>query len=175
MTPQQLLAVAVRLFAVWLALTSVSYFFAIPAALANASMGTNTPTHFAYAVGTLYLLCALLLWFLPMLVAHKLLPRTHHTDVLNPHGHDLARAGCGLLGLWLLSRSLPNVVWLFFKAVLFASAGSTVEALPVDTKVELAVAIFELGMGLLLLMKTRTFAELLFPKARASSATSDDA
>ena len=62
MTPQQLLAVGVRLFAVWLLLTSVSYFTAIPTALANSPSGTDASTQLAYVMGAGYVLCALVLW-----------------------------------------------------------------------------------------------------------------
>lgn len=174
MTPQQLLAVGIRLFAIWLALTSVSYFTAIPAALANSPVGTEAPTHVAYALGALYLLCAVVLWFVPMLVAHKLLPRTTHTNVLNPQGHELARTGCGLLGLWLVSRSLPTVVWVLFRAFIFVDGGSSYATLPQDTKLDLAVAIFEAVLGLLVLMKTRSFANLLVPQSAPSTSKSDD-
>jgi hypothetical protein len=165
MTPQQLLAIGVRLFAVWLALTSISYFSAIPLALANTSLGTDAPTQLAYVLGAGYVLCALGLWFFPMLVAHKLLPRTTHTNHLNPQGHDLARTGCALLGLWMLSRALPTVVWLFFKAFLFVSAGSTYATLPADSKLELAVAGFEVLLGLLFLLKAKSFATMLISEA----------
>lgn len=174
MTPQQLLAVGVRLFAVWLALTSISYFAAIPAALANSPVGTNAPTQVAYTLGTGYVLSALVLWFFPMLVAHKLLPRTTHTNHLNPHGHELARTGCALLGLWLLSRALPNVVWMVFRAFLFVDAGSTYTTLPPDSKLELAVAVFEAMLGLLLLLKARSFATLLVPNASKPGGSDDD-
>lgn len=174
MTPQQLLAVGVRLFAVWLLLTSVSYFTAIPAALTSSPINSEASTQIAYALGAGYVLCALVLWLFPMLVAHKLLPKTAHTNHLNPQGHDLARVGCGLLGLWLLSRALPSVVWVFFRAFLFVDAGSTYATLPPDTKLDLAVALFETALGLLFLLKGKMFAALLVPNTPAPANRSEE-
>ena len=51
MTPQQLVGLACRLFAVWLVLNSIAFFTAIPAALASAPLGAGESAGVSYAIG----------------------------------------------------------------------------------------------------------------------------
>lgn len=170
MTPQQLFGAGVRLFSLWLAITSLGYLGSIPAQLAQTPMGSGAMVPAAYAVGGAYLAGAIALWMFPMFVAHKLLPRTAHTNVLNVQAHDLGRVGSALIGLWFFARALPTVVWLVFRSLLFVDAGSSFAALPIESKLDIAVAAFELVFGAVLIAKAGVFAGLVVPKvvARAS-------
>jgi hypothetical protein len=158
MTPQQIIGTGVRLFAIWLLLSSIAYFTAIPNALAGQDLlGGNTKAA-VYIIGSLYVTVAALLWFFPMTVAHKLLPRTSHTNTLRVHGFDLARAGIGLLGLWLLAKSLPTIVWLLFSALLFMDTRSTFGSLPPETKLQIAVSAFEVFLAFVFVFQSRALA-----------------
>jgi len=174
MTPQQLLGAGVRLFAIWLALTSIGYFGSIPAALAASPVDSGSSMTVAYAIGAAYLTGALLLWFFPMFTAHKLLPRTSHSNHINVHGHELARVGCALMGLWLSAKALPTVMWLLFRAFLFVEAGSTFSALPPESKLDVAVALFELLLGTVLIVKSGLFAKAVVPRLEMPPRTSVD-
>src|SRR5262245_3343536 len=100
MPPQQPLALGVRPFPVWLVLSSIPYFVAMPAHLAASPVpGTGGASALSYGIAGAYFLGALVLWFFPMVVAHRLLPRTAHADRLSFQGRELARVGCSLLGL----------------------------------------------------------------------------
>ena len=165
MTPQQLIGVAVRLFATWLVMSSVAYFVAIPGQLSNSPGFPGGATAVSYAIAVAYLLGALLLWFFPMVVAHRLVPRTHHDNRLSFHAQELARVGCGLMGLWVFAKTLPTLIWFFFRAFLVAGSTSSFSALDQQAKLDIAVAAFELAFAVVLIMKAGTFARIIVPES----------
>jgi hypothetical protein len=122
----------------------------------------------AYGLGAFYLLTAILLWVLPMVVAHKLLPRTQHENHLSFQAHELARVGAALLGLWLFSKALPSLIWLLFRSFLFVDAGSTFSALTPEARLDVFVALFEAGFALLVIFQAKTFAKLVVPDINTS-------
>jgi hypothetical protein len=169
MTAQQLLGTGIRLFAVWLVLTSLAYFTSIPDALVASPEGSSATT-MARLIGGVYVLVACLLWWFPMFVAHALLPRTRHTDKLSAQGQDLARVGCSLLGLWLLAKALPSLVWFVLRAFMLAAmSSSTFSALTSEAKLELAVAAFECAFALIVIFKSGRFARLIMPGEQPQS------
>jgi hypothetical protein len=172
MTPQQLVGVGVRLFALWLAFTSISYFTSIPAGLEF----TREPggAAVAFAIGGVYLVAAVCLWFFPMVVAHSLLPRTRFENHLSVNAHELARVGSSLIGLWLLAKALPAVVWFIFRSFLFMTAGPSFSALAPEAKLDVAVAVFELVLAAFLIAKSSAFATLVVPEVKSSAGAASD-
>ena len=174
MTPQQLIGIGIRLFAAWLALSSVPYFVAIPAQLSNSpGFPDGSSTAVSYAIAVVHLLGALLLWFFPMVVAHRLIPKTHHDNRLSFQAHELARVGCGLMGLWVFAKTLPTLIWFFFRAFLVSGSTSSFSTLDAQGKLDIAVALFELALAVLLIMKASAFAQIVAPKSPAPQATND--
>ena len=156
MTPQQFVGLGVRLFALWLAMTSIgtiSVFWSseLPE---GAPKGLAIGMFFAYFVG------AAVLWFLPMVVAHRLLPRTSHTNSVSAGGFEIARAGACLLGLWLLIKTLPTAAWYIFKMAAATSAGSAIDAFNSDAKVDLAVIVFQLVLAAVVFVQSEAFARV---------------
>ena len=98
-----------------------------------------------------------------MAIAHKLLPRTSHTNSLSVPGHELARVGVGLLAIWLAAKALPALVWFFFRAYLFTEAGSSFSSLPPEMKLDLAVAVIELALALVAVAKSGAIAKFISP------------
>jgi hypothetical protein len=174
MTPQQLLGIGIRLFALWLAVTSVGYFGSIPGALSKMPTGTGSAVALAYGLGGAYLLCAIVLWFFPMFIAHRLLPKTSHENYLKVPAFDLARVGCGLIGLWLMAKALPIIVWLLFRSFLIVEAGSTFSSLPPESKVDVSVAFFGVLFALLLMVKSSVFARAVLALPAPNEADRDD-
>jgi len=160
MTPQQLLGIAVRLFALWLGLSCIQYWVVLPTSLRTME-GTGGATLFVYIVGAIYAVAALLLWFFPMLVAHRLLPRTRHDNLLSAQGHELARVGCALLGLWLFAHVLPELARYGLYAMLSVPGGSLFSRLEFDRKLEFGVTFFNLVLALALIVKANGFAILI--------------
>lgn len=176
MTPQQLVGLACRLFAVWLVLNSIAFFTAIPAALASAPLGAGESAGVSYAIGAAYVVIALLLWFFPMLAAQKLLPRTQFENRLSVPGFELARVGVALMGLWLFAKAMPHLVWFVFRALLVADAGSSFNAVTTGTRLEIIVSVVELAFAVLVIVKAGAFASWLLPSpGTRPAAASDDA
>jgi hypothetical protein len=109
-TPHQSVAVALRLFAVWLALRTLStvpWFFEPHA--------SDTPGY-VWSTFMLVLTVAVIfaLWVFPRTIARKLLPPPD-TEPQPSATPDLWLAmGCTLLGLWTLTTTIPRLVYDFF-------------------------------------------------------------
>lgn len=162
MTPQQLIGVGVRLFALWLLVRAIPYFGSIPGQLIAMSIpGGEKASMVSYGIGIAYLMGVILLWVFPMAVAHRLLPRTNYTNILTFRSYELARVGCGLLGLWLLATELPALTWFLFRAFLVAGSTSSFETLDGQAKLEVIVAVVELGIAVIFITKADLFARLI--------------
>lgn len=164
MTPQQLVGLGVRLFALWLALTSIGTISAIW----STPLPDGTPKGLGIGLGIAYLVGAGGLWFLPMAVAHRLLPRTSHTNAISAGGFEIARAGTCLLGLWLLVKTLPAAAWYIFRMAALTSAGPAIDAFNSDAKVDMAVIVFQLGLAVVLIVKSEAFARAAVPATNSS-------
>jgi hypothetical protein len=163
MTPQQLVGLGVRLFALWWALTSIGTI----AAIFSTPMPEGAPKGLGIAMGGAYLLGAAVLWFLPMAVAHRLLPRTTHSNVISAGGFEIARAGACLLGLWLLVKTLPTAAWYIFRMVALTTAAPAIDAFNADAKTEMAVIVFQLALATVLILKSESFARLAVAPANS--------
>jgi hypothetical protein len=168
MTPQQLIGIAVRLFAVWLVMNSVAYLVAIPGQLSGMQGIPSSSVAVSYALAGLYLIGAAALWFFPMLVAHRLLPRTSYENRLEFRAQELARVGCALFGLWIFAKSLPTLAWFFFRAFLVVGSTSSFSALDPQGKLDIAVAVFGVALGAVIIWKSAAFARIVAPEARSS-------
>src|SRR5277367_1299947 len=158
MTPQQSVGLGVRLFAIWLAIISIRYFSSIPAAIIATHSTLNDRLYESYIVGGVYLIVAILLWFFPMTVAHRLIPQTSFNDKLSIEVVGAARVGCALVGLWIFAVNLKQVVWIFFVGVLAAGEGPTYLAISPENKVELAASLFECAFAIVLMIRSSLFA-----------------
>ncbi|CAN7195846.1 hypothetical protein [Polaromonas sp. LjRoot131] len=173
MTPQQLVGLGVRLFAIWLGIASVAYWVSIPAALAANNLG-KTPGIVSYAIGVAYVAAALLFWFFPMAIAHKLLPRTHYQNSLSAEPHELAKVGSALLGLWLITKAAPTLVWLIFRSFLFMESSAAFSSITPDAKLDISVALFELLLAIVLIVKAGAFAHRMVPVAESPREDPED-
>jgi hypothetical protein len=111
MTPHQTIAVAVRLFAIWLAITLVSNLITF-----NSQFTWQEYPNKLFAtvlILTVIALVALALWFFPLTVARGLLtaasPQPARASPSASPDTWLA-IGCALLGLWVLTAALPALV-----------------------------------------------------------------
>lgn len=106
MTPHQAIAVAVRVFAVWLAVSAMR-------SVSASFFGSHAETYglmVAGVIAILTFLTALLLWFFPLTISKKLLS-SHAAAPAPAETSDAWLAmGCALIGLWLLASAIPSVV-----------------------------------------------------------------
>jgi hypothetical protein len=105
-TPQQIVAVALRLFAVWLGietLKTVPAFFTV--------RGFDSPSYvwMSFMI-VLTIVAVLALWFFPNIIAGKLLPRPSSPPQPNPTPEVWLALGCTLLGLWILVTTIPHLI-----------------------------------------------------------------
>ncbi len=110
MTPRQIVALALRLFAVWLGFQALGY-------VVWFLWGRGSqPADYAYVIFMSAFNAVIIpaLWFFPRTIARKLLP----SDEAPPHSSATAdtwlAVGCTLIGLWALTDTVPKLVYDLF-------------------------------------------------------------
>lgn len=106
MTPHQTLAVAVRLFAIWLVLYVLPGTYTAVLGVESGSPDIITLA----AIGIVPLVIAVLLWFFPLTVAGKLLSNPSETPSTTLSPDQWLPVGCTLIGVWLLASALPHII-----------------------------------------------------------------
>src|SRR5258706_11174249 len=160
MTPQQVVGLGVRLFAVWLGLFGLSTVRAVVAARSTNGFDSSVSI-VAFALVIFYWLAALLMWFFPMAIAHRLVPKTRFENALGAKPLELARVGASLLGLWLVCSAVPGLASVTLRAVALLGYG------PVAGGRDLAgrVAFFDAGLralfGIFLIVRSSWLATWL--------------
>jgi formate-dependent nitrite reductase membrane component NrfD len=108
MSPYQIIAVMVRLFAVWLAIHLPGQLYAFY------FEGTKMDQPYTGLITVGILLAALAiivgLWFFPMSIARKLLRASAVEETSATTPDTWLAMGCALIGLYLLTESLPPLI-----------------------------------------------------------------
>lgn len=174
MTCKQFVALGVRLFCVWLAIYIMTgmtgFWLAVSRQPHNESAGAILLVAIA-----VFALIVILLWLFPLAVARKLLPRSalDQTVSLPPH-EQIERAGFCLMGLWLLTRAVPGLVFDAVITHLYHYPGATMEMRPQDYAA-IAEHLVELVLALWLLFSARGLRGLLnWARSAGSSPTRVD-
>ena len=118
MTPHQTLAVAVRLFAVWLALVVIrevlgSYFFA------RREQEALLPI--VAIVGLVAAVLVIILWFFPRTIARGLLPSRSEIPAQPSAPETWFAIGVSLIGVWLTASAIPGLLRNLSLLYLYAS------------------------------------------------------
>ncbi len=108
MSPIQIVALAVRLFAIWLAIYVLRWMPYLYRDLRRFDDATMTAIGVATAV--LIILIVVFLWFFPRTVALRLLPGHEMPPTTNVSPDMWFAVGCSLLGLWVLTNVIPALV-----------------------------------------------------------------
>src|SRR5690606_12681255 len=124
MTPQQIVALGVRFFSIFVALQSIEYILKIPNEIANTNLANHA--YVSYAIGASYLSAALLLWIFPLFIANRIVSKSEYTNTVNLQAFDAARVGSGLIGLWLLATGLPSISWFIFRGATYAATNQSI-------------------------------------------------
>jgi hypothetical protein len=164
MTPQQIIGVAVRLYAIWLVLL----------ALQTSSTGielhlqpNSGDTISIYLFSVIYVLVAALLWRFPMAVAHSLVPRTNYDDVLGIPVQQVTVAATVILGLWLFAfRALPAISFYATFGAYWISKGQPLSSLPANQHIAFIVGTIELVVALLLVFRAPSLSAFILTKHR---------
>src|SRR5262245_25934546 len=104
MTPQQIVGMAAKLFAIWL-LVIAFQMAAAGLALKN-QLGDAAPI-VLYLMPALPLVLAILLWLFPMTIADKLVPRTQDSNIVRTPAREATAIASVIIGIWILIRSIP--------------------------------------------------------------------
>jgi hypothetical protein len=108
-TPHQIVAVAFRLFAIWLFLRALSW---VPAFFGGS--GSHTPYVYLAFLLALSAVIIFALWYFPLTIAGKLIP-SRPAQSQPPTTPDTWLAiGCTLIGLWTLTTTIPQLVYSLF-------------------------------------------------------------
>ncbi|WP_076592210.1 hypothetical protein [Herminiimonas arsenitoxidans] len=160
MTPQQIVALGIRIFALFAAFHSIPYLIRTPTDISNT--GFDSSVYLSYGFGVFLLIIAILFWFFPMTLAHRIVPITKAENRLNVQAFDLVRAGGVLIGLWIFSIALPGALWFLSIGIATATENqSYIAALPVEGKIKLAYYAVNLGLSLILIFKSHLFASIV--------------
>ncbi|WP_028100827.1 hypothetical protein [Pseudoduganella violaceinigra] len=152
MTPQQFVGTAVRLFAIFLVLTTMSMALFV---YTSTRQGDLSPALFL--VPFAYFSLAVFLWFFPMTVAHKLVPRTAHANTINLQAREMIIVGSVILGLWGMLGALPQLASLFVLVIGNEAALSYMDA---GRKADFLGMLVRSLMGLFLVIRPSLVADL---------------
>jgi hypothetical protein len=108
MSPHQIIAVAVRLFSVWLAVTAL---LNIPYYYLNAGgQSSSDAIWFFWPIVLPLILIAVGLWHFPLTIADKLLS-SPESKVIEEASPDLwLSMGCALIGLFFIATTVPSLL-----------------------------------------------------------------
>jgi hypothetical protein len=166
MTPQQIVGTASRLFAIWLFITAFQA-VAIGGAL-KAGSSDPSAVWVPYLVGSFYLLAGLLSWFFPMVIAHKLVPRTKYDDVLRLPAQQALVVACVVLGLLVIAfKALAPVMGYLSVCALWIGSGQTISTMDADRHIDGFIGFAQLAFGLFLVLKAHVVARRLLEEPRA--------
>lgn len=169
MTPQQMIGVAARLFAVWLAINALQ---SIGIAQALAAQGNQRAMNWLpFVFAGIYLLGAALLWFFPMAVAHRLVPRTRFEDRITVPAQQAATVACVIVGLLVIVfRALPSLSAYLALAAYWIANGAPLSSLSAERHLDALSGAIQLLVGASLVVKAHAFAEKFVPAQDSSAA-----
>lgn len=167
MAPHQIIAVAVRLFAIWLV---VLIAMNIPYYLLNkpAQVESESVTSFMLVCAFVILL-TFGLWKFPLTVANKLLASNAKESKSDVDPDLWLAMGCALMGLWLLATTISS----FAHEAIFANTRFG-DQYPDELKFWLAGYLPNTIIGFWLLFGAKGFRKLFWWMRRAGRATGSD-
>jgi hypothetical protein len=160
MSPHHYLAVAVRLFAIYFFAYSFQIFGAMQALSNQTGVGI-----WITGISGIFFVTALLLWFFPMTVAHKLLPKTQETSPVKLSSHRAIATASAILGLVIAFYSAMKSILFYLAQMTVAIAdGNKITSLSIDQHVTGCVAIAEFVVGLILILRANWIATKIVEK-----------
>lgn len=156
MRKEQIVGIAVRLFAIFLALYTVRYAsFLFPRA--TLPPPNNVSFLFIFVLALFPILAALLLWFFPLTVAAKIIPDIKAKEKVASLGAaEIEVVAFSVMGLWVLTGAIPGTLnWVTFFAIWLANYGAGTLELSPDNIANIIDTIVELIIGFWLLLGSR--------------------
>jgi hypothetical protein len=164
MTPHQFIGCAVRLFAIWLVLTALQ---AIGTGIATEARPTGEPTVVPYFFASLFIIVAILLWMFPMVIAHRIVPRSKYNERLAIPSEGALIVATVVLGLWLLvARAVPAISFYASVAAYWTRNGQTISSLGASYHASFVTGVVQLVAALVLILKAPSIAAFISSKHR---------
>jgi len=171
MSREDIIAVALRLFALFLVVTAVRHAAGL-ASLGRLEESAMTILAAAALMFALTLAFAAVLWYFPLTIARKLLPSLRDAGAaLSPQGLRVQEMAIVVLGLWVLASALPDTSY-WLSLVLFTS-GAGYESfswLP-ENKANIVATAVEIVIGFVLILGARGLSNLLYRLRYGNAAT----
>ena len=159
MTAHQIIGLGLRVFCIWLILWITRYIVLIPNNfIAN---DFNKQAMVSITIGVSYLVVAILVWFFPMTIANKLIPRSNLENKINTNPKEVSVVAISILGLWQLVQTAPALVSYLFQAYLNAGDRSIFATLDVYEKSDVIFMIIELIIAVVLLKYSNKIASFI--------------
>ncbi len=108
MSPHQTVALALRLFAIWLAIYVAREMLAFY--VAGNRQGDEYSPLIVAVISVLAIIFLLVLWFFPRTIAQGLLPSSSDAPPPPASPETWFTVGCGLLGLWVMASAVPHLL-----------------------------------------------------------------
>lgn len=161
MTSAQIVGLGVRLFAIWLVVSVLRHVPGMWQFNASGVAASNSATNLVIVVvAVLILALAAGLWFFPLTVANNLVPRSSKTDHLHVPIDQAQSVGFSLLGLWVLTNSVPDSFYWIFMTYQASRPNSMLELRGSEYAYMVTTAI-EIILGIWLLFGARGLRGLL--------------
>ena len=120
MTARQIVAVGLRLFALWLCLAAFQIFWTAQA-LKRMTAEWGNPSLLGLSLVGLFVAIATVVWVMSGPLSRWLVSGLGKMENVTPSTVDLLAVGCMLMGLWWLKEALLPLIRLWINAVAFAS------------------------------------------------------
>lgn len=162
MSREDIIAVALRLFALFLVVTAIRHAAGL-ASLGRHEELTAIIVSAAAAIMVLTLAFAAMLWYFPLAIARKLLPSLRDVGApLSPAGLQVQEIAIIVLGLWVLSSALPDASYWVSMVIFTSGVGFEGHAWLPDNKANIVATVLELAIGFGLLFGARGLSNLLY-------------
>lgn len=158
MTNAQIVALGVRLFSIWLVLYLFGHAPGLWTFVEHGKSGGGAG--FVVAVCAVLVLAAVALWIFPLAVARKLMPKATLDQPTPLPVEQVQRAGFCLLGLWVLTEAIPDLIY-YATAFAVSTSPSALMSFDKNTYANVAHTIVEFLLGVWLLLGARGLVGLL--------------
>lgn len=162
MSREDIIAVAVRLFALFLVVTAIRH----AAGLTSLGRYEELTTVMVSVTATIVALTfafAAVIWYFPLTIARKLLPSLRDAGTpLSAAGHKLQESALIVLGLWVLASALPDTSYWLTLVVFTSGVGSEGYTWPPDNKASMVATAVEIAIGFVLILGARGLSNLLY-------------
>lgn len=159
MGARQLVALGLRLFAVWLCVSAVQ-FYLIMSSVRALGVGWLQSSWMSILVVGIAVAVALVLWVLSGPMARGLMSGLHSGSESRFSPHQAVEVGCVLMGLWWLKGAVLPLVTLWFRALsVSADQGrSAIAWLGVEGKSAVMADLLQICIGLFFVTRPQTIA-----------------